>query len=503
MAEKKRTKRGNGEGAVYPATKKKVVDGQVIETKYYRGYVTLDIVGGAQKRKYVSGATRTQCSAEVRKLLNARDAGTLKHSKSVTTQEWVDHYLTEVAPKKPIKGRTGNAANTIASYKGLAKNWVFPRVGKKPVEKLTAEDLEAVYKAMAAAGLATSSIRSCHALMRVALEHAWKRDRAPRNVAKLAILPAGAQPDPTREVPVEEMQAILVRANARRMAERWVVRLAYGTRQGECLGLRWPDVDFDKEVIWIRQQLQRDRAEHGCGDPVGTEKTRQIAQHGCGDPVGVATTRTQSKGHTVITPLQKPKDLYPCGKRKAAECPKTTGTVGDKDRDVYPCGQRQPIRCPQHKGGGLVLVPVKTRASQAPLPMPKPIADLLRKRKSEQKRERIQEGPRWVGWEWQGEQADLVFTQPNGRPIGAHDDWEEWYELLDEAGVDPINPHAARAAMATLLVSLGVDPRVVMEMLRHANISTSMDLYAKAPSKAMRAAAEALTTALLGKAAGD
>src|SRR5664279_1882455 len=68
---------------------------------------------------------------------------------------------------------------------------------------------------------------------------------------------AGTEPAEIREVTVEEMKAVLVRANERRMAARWVVRLAYGIRQGECLGLSWDDVDFDAGVLRIRQQLQR------------------------------------------------------------------------------------------------------------------------------------------------------------------------------------------------------------------------------------------------------
>jgi integrase len=36
-----------------------------------------------------------------------------------------------------------------------------------------------------------------------------------------------------------------------------VLLLPYGLRRGEVLGLSWPDVDFDQDVIHVRQQLIR------------------------------------------------------------------------------------------------------------------------------------------------------------------------------------------------------------------------------------------------------
>ena len=512
---KKRTKRANAEGSVYETTVRKTrADGTIRTSTVYRGYITLDIVGGKQKRKYVSAGTRAEATSKIRELQNRRDEGTLSHTAGISVETWVTHYLTVLAPKKPIKGRKGNTRSTLATYKGYARNHVFPRIGKKSLESLMVEDLEAVYEAMAEAGMASSSIHQCHSMMRSALDVAWKRGRMPRNVAALVMLPSGAQPEGIREVTVEEMQATLVRANERRMAARWVTRLAYGIRQGECLGLSWDDVDFTRQIIHIRQQLQRDRAEHGCGAPIGTYLTPITHKHGCGEQVGTAKTRSNTNRSKDEIPLERPQALYPCGMRQVSKCPLVI-TGGGQERPLYPCGKKQPAMCalpdPKDKkkmvstaiGGGLVLVPVKSRASQAPLPLPKQIADLLKARKKEQARERIQEGPRWSGWIVNGKQANLVFTQPNGRPLDCHDDWEEWYELLAEAGVKGIKPHAARHWAATMLVALGVHPRVAMEMLRHADVSTTLNLYAHAPSEDLRAAADALAEALLGKVAEE
>ncbi len=44
--------------------------------------------------------------------------------------------------------------------------------------------------------------------------------------------------------------------------------------------------------------------------------------------------------------------------------------------------------------------------------------------------------------------------------------------------------HDARRTCATLLVDLDVHPRVIMRILRHADLSVTMEIYAKASSAA-------------------
>jgi len=73
--------------------------------------------------------------------------------------------------------------------------------------------------------------------------------------------------------------------------------------------------------------------------------------------------------------------------------------------------------------------------------------------------------------------GDFVWCQPNGRPIGASADWDEWRALLRAAGVRQVN-HDARHAAATLLLPQGVDQRVVMAILGNSQISmTSKDAH--------------------------
>jgi integrase len=77
--------------------------------------------------------------------------------------------------------------------------------------------------------------------------------------------------------------------------------------------------------------------------------------------------------------------------------------------------------------------------------------------------------------EWHDE--DLVFAQPNGRPIDKRTDYDDWTRLLKSAGVRHVRLHDGRHTAATLLLSENVHPRVVMELLGHSQMRTTMDIY--------------------------
>jgi integrase len=489
---KRNRKRGAGEGAVYPVKRTRRRNGRDVELVVWEGYVSLPSVDGKQRRKYITRPNKQECQAEVRRLLNEKDAGTLSTTASPTLAVWLTHYLDDLAPKKRVKGRTGNAARTIDRYRSFAKHWIIPTIGKVKLDRLTVEHLEAVYARMAEAGQATASIRQCHATLSVALEMAWKRGRIARNPARQALLPVGQAPKADRDVELEEMRRVLDVARTRRLAGKWILRIAYGLRQGEALGLSWDRVDFDAATITIDRQLQRLRPAHGCGTPTGEEPIPGPVEHGCGEPLGETTHGSQGRA------LRQPRTLWPCGNVPAGRCPKRRQEDTGKTRPVWPCGEHQPARCPEGAGGGLILTRVKSDASAATLPLPGPIAVILKERRRAQRRERIQLGPDWQGWEHDGEQVDLVFSQMNGRPMDATDDWAEWKSILEEAGVEHIRPHSARSWAATAMVSLEVHPRLAMTLMRHADIKMTMETYARSPNPELRAAAEEQARLFLG-----
>ncbi|WP_138758363.1 tyrosine-type recombinase/integrase [Modestobacter altitudinis] len=119
---------------------------------------------------------------------------------------------------------------------------------------------------------------------------------------------------------------------------------------------------------------------------------------------------------------------------------------------------------------GLVYEEPKADRSRRTLALPGQLVEALRAHRAAQLAERAGAGSLW-------QDHDLVFAQPNGKPIERKADWLAWKRLLNEAGVRDVRLHDGRHTAATLLLSEGVHPRVVMEVLGHSQMRTTTDTY--------------------------
>ena len=144
----------------------------------------------------------------------------------------------------------------------------------------------------------------------------------------------------------------------------------------------------------------------------------------------------------------------------------------------------------QPGGGRLLHRDTKTEASEATLPLPDICVTALRKARARQ-----DEARRLAGDAWQDE-VGFVFTTRYGRPVEPRNMVRSFHARIARAGVPNISVHDARRTCATLLVDLDVHPRVIMQILRHAQISVTMEIYSQTPSRRTREALRRLSESL-------
>ena len=228
----------------------------------------------------------------------------------------------------------------------------------------------------------------------------------------------------------EETRRLLVAAEQRRDAARWILALATGLRQGEALALAWPNVDLDAGTMAIRQSMGRARYGHGCGRP--------------------------------------------------------------------PTCAKRPVDCPERTGHGPELTDVKSRAGKRVVTLPQPLVEALRAHRTTQLEERLAAGSLW--WATpaapKGRSWDLVFRQPDGKPVGRKRDHTDWKTLLAEAGVRDARLHDARHTAASLLLLLKVPARVVMDILGHSSYKLTMNTYSHVAPELNSEAAQLMAGAL-------
>jgi integrase len=119
---------------------------------------------------------------------------------------------------------------------------------------------------------------------------------------------------------------------------------------------------------------------------------------------------------------------------------------------------------------------VKTQASYRWMPLDRSLAEKLRQHKT-----RLLPTTNSGGW---------VFANPEtGKPYWPGRIQENWLvPAAQKAGLGRIGWHTFRHSHSTLLHALGVDLKVQQELLRHADIRTTMNIYTHAVPTALREA---------------
>ena len=111
------------------------------------------------------------------------------------------------------------------------------------------------------------------AVLTRALNQALRWDLVPRNVAALVDLPRVGHFEISPLSPAEARR-FLEHARNDALHPLFVVALTTGLRQGEALGLQWPDIDLDASHLTVRRALQRVNGKLSVVEP----KTRRSAR---------------------------------------------------------------------------------------------------------------------------------------------------------------------------------------------------------------------------------
>ena len=123
------------------------------------------------------------------------------------------------------------------------------------------------------------------------------------------------------------------------------------------------------------------------------------------------------------------------------------------------------------EGKGFIESEPKTRMSRRSVVIASFALEALREHHSRQLDAIIKAGPLW-------QFNDYVFCTSIGTHINPTTDMlEPLNELLEKAGLPHIRFHDLRHSAASLLMSQGVHPKVVQELLGHSTIAMTMDVY--------------------------
>jgi integrase len=214
---------------------------------------------GKRQRIFKSGFRRqSDADAELRRLLQELNEGTLVKPDPRTVAEFLDQWIAEYATRKV-------APTTLERYRELAGH-VARAIGTVELTKVTTLQLQRVYNSLLDSGkkngkgLAVKTVRHVHGLVHVAMETAVKWGLLKINPAHACDLP----PVPLHEAPAMDQDGttkFMVTCAGHWLRDLFATAFSTGARRGELLALAWADVDLDSGLLTIRKSLEQTK--HG------------------------------------------------------------------------------------------------------------------------------------------------------------------------------------------------------------------------------------------------
>lgn len=138
----------------------------------------------------------------------------------------------------------------------------------------------------------------------------------------------------------------------------------------------------------------------------------------------------------------------------------------------------------QRAGGVLQELPTKTRRSRRTIPLPPFLVQVLVDHRDRQEKEKA------VARHWQD--TPYVFTSTVGTPLEPRTLTRTFHALCVRLGLRRVRLHDLRHSCVSLLLALGVSPRVVMEIVGHSAIEMTMNVYGHVSLDNQRAALDLL-----------
>jgi integrase len=140
----------------------------------------------------------------------------------------------------------------------------------------------------------------------------------------------------------------------------------------------------------------------------------------------------------------------------------------------------------------IVISEVKTPKSRRMLALTPELVDALKAHRAKHNAARLKAGDAWA-------EHGLIFPTSSGRPSDPDNFSHVFARLTTSAGLGHWHPHELRHSGASIMLAQGTPLHVVSEVLGHASIAITKDIYGHLMEGDRRAATEAISGALLGK----
>lgn len=228
------SKRGNGEGSIY----------QRKEDNKWVGSITLE----NGKRKVFYGKTRKEIQEKMKVALREQQRGMLVTAPQQSVEQFLKQWLETCKPSVRIR--------TYERYEEFVRLHIVPVIGRVPLQKLTVQQVQALYARKLEEKLSPSTVNVLHAMLHKALDDAVRWDLIARNVCD-AVSPPRRVHHEIKPLTLEQAQQFMFAAKGHNLEALFILAITTGMRRGEILALKWQDMNFAQSMLQVRRIFTR------------------------------------------------------------------------------------------------------------------------------------------------------------------------------------------------------------------------------------------------------
>jgi integrase len=210
--------------------------------------------------------SRGEARKELRRLVKSADDGAHIAPSKITLAQWIAQWLAllerkpedETAAKakdrkRPKRGRV--SMRTLERYSDLMRLHVVPKLGTRPLQKIMANEIDALYVDREQV-LAPRTVHHIHVALKACLSVAVRKKLRPDNPADDAEPPTFVEGEAGPVLDQAEL-ALLLQGFKGRAIYPVILTLAFtGARLNEVLALQWADINFEAKTLSIIRAVE-------------------------------------------------------------------------------------------------------------------------------------------------------------------------------------------------------------------------------------------------------
>jgi len=228
-------------------------NGQGHTYKVGSSYRTVIHQGGAVVTAMAKTPQQSKSLAKAKLSKLPQDQSSLSGNPKLKVEEFLLNWLDETHQYQI-------AHSTYRRYRSLAVHHINPFLGHHELRKLNSQVITNLLINMRSGGQSVRSQQQARALLAVALSEAESSNLISANPARKVRNPQGLGKVLT-PLKIEEVRRLLKTYQGTFLSARLHVSLICGLRQGEALGLRWQDIDFESGTLAVSIQIQMIKGE--------------------------------------------------------------------------------------------------------------------------------------------------------------------------------------------------------------------------------------------------